>query len=86
MKNRIAPVGAVKVSSLSPKGGGDRWVKMASAMDAALDRMRTLHATVNRMREVSQRDRVDVHNSTLTAVLSEIADVANILKTGLKAR
>ena len=68
------------------KGGGEKWLIMATAMDAALDRMRILYLTLDRARTVSREDQIIFHPIEAQAILGEVAAVANILKSGLKAR
>jgi len=72
--------------SRSPKGGGEKWVKMAGAMRDALEHLRTFYQTLERAKEVSGGETMTFHVSEAAALQGEIAAAANILKTGLKAR
>ena len=65
------------------KGGGDKWVRMAGAMDEALERMRTVYQLIDHYK----KDRVfDCAPESWDPLLNEIASVAGVLKIGLKAR
>jgi len=63
----------------------DKFVRMAGAMDRALGEMRTLYALLKRGVE-RQDGQLVFHPTEAQAVCDKVGDVANILKTGLKAR
>ena len=79
---------------LNSKGGGEKWVKMAGAMDAALDRLRELYVRMEWCRNQSVAIPIvqDADGHTLIGtprwdeILKYIGETANILKAGLKAR
>jgi hypothetical protein len=72
----------------SVKGGGDRWVIMATAMTNALERMRLMWELLDRLQELhtSQDCICAQHLGNWTPLKNEVTAVANILKSGLKAR
>ncbi len=80
----------MEAKSRGSKGGGDKWVKMATAMESALDRLRTFYETLNGLRPIGDgwgdQPMVQLHPAERQALLDEVAAAANILKAGLKAR
>jgi len=87
----LASSGAIDSRALSvdgAKGGGERWLKMASAMDTALDRMRIMWELIDRLQALHAESGCNCaqHSGNWTPLKNEVTAVANVLKTGLKAR
>jgi hypothetical protein len=75
------------ITKQTSKGGGDRWVTMATAMTNALERMRIMYELISHLKELHEKTGGPFSASgNWTPLLNETAEVANILKTGLKAR
>ena len=89
----VDPIASYKLERLGltrsdVKGGGDKWVKMATAMDSALDRMRTMYELIQRLQELHDGLMCCCAQDLMNwePLLEETAAAANILKAGLKAR
>src|SRR5579863_6869942 len=76
----------VDVGERVVKGGGDRWLIMATAMTNALERMRDMYQLIERLRELHAREGCTCaqHSGNWIPLQNETAAAANILKSGLK--
>lgn len=76
--------------SLAKEPSSAKYVAMAGAMEAALDRMRVFYQTLAGLKEVLEGTetyrKVILHPSERQALLDEVTAAANILRVGLKAR
>ena len=87
VRGELSTCHGVDVFSSQAKGGGERWVIMATAMTNALERMRIMYELISHLKELHEREGGPFSAAgNWTPLLNETAAVANILKTGLKAR